>query len=163
MWLSPVVERMHAQALKLHAVALSCFNEVNKGVYLSNLKGTWSYMKIWGRNKIMEIAESIQQPYVLCVCTINCFGVNWQDLLIHPTTGAGIPCFVSALDFLVEIIRNPLWFSSAGCWTGVFVSSPSSESWSVQGKKVSLFSYVVGIQSDFLCLCSPYNVTSAHS
>jgi len=38
----------------------------------------------------------------------------------------------------VEIIRNPFWPSSAGCWTGVLVSSPSAESWSEGEKSIQL-------------------------
>ena len=63
------------------------------------------------------------------------FGINRQVLLpSHPTTAARIPCFVLALPFLVEIIRNPLQASVAGCWTGVLVSPPSSESCSERPK-----------------------------
>jgi len=38
----------------------------------------------------------------------------------------------------VEITRNPFLPSAAGCWTGVLVSSPSSESWSEGEKSIQL-------------------------
>lgn len=42
----------------------------------------------------------------------------------------GVPGFALGLDFLVEITLSPLWLSGAAGWTGVLLSSPSSESWS---------------------------------
>lgn len=56
-----------------------------------------------------------------------------QSLL--PPAALGIPCFALGLDFLVEITLSPLWLSVGGGWTGVLVSSPSSESWSGRENK----------------------------
>lgn len=61
----------------------------------------------------------------------------------------------------MEIIRNPLWASVVGCWTGVLVSSPSSESWS-ERQKPNPFSYAIRIRQGFSCLCSSHNDISVH-